>query len=161
MENLPVNPQGKGAVCERDGRIPPPSVGNRVWGELNRLEVLCPISRTFLFVKFLGTVGVFLCNQLAFAGFIQLRDNPMLVISQFITIMNQKEEADYKPESFYFCEIAWQLAPGREAAGGCRAPRGTWGWGSAARCASPNRNLEGQTGEIWGCSPCSLSFASA
>lgn len=34
----------------------------------------------------------------------------MLVTSQFINVMNQKEEAGYKSESFYLCAIAWQLA---------------------------------------------------
>lgn len=42
----------------------------------------------------------------------------MLVISQFINIMNQKEEADYKSESFYLCEISWQLAAARKTVEG-------------------------------------------
>lgn len=42
----------------------------------------------------------------------------MLVISQFINIMNQKEEADYKSESFYLCEISWQLAAVRKTVEG-------------------------------------------
>lgn len=42
----------------------------------------------------------------------------MLVISQFINIMNQEEEADYKSESFYLCEISWQLTAAREAVEG-------------------------------------------
>jgi len=57
-------------VREPSGRVPP-SPASSGESELKPPQPLRTVSRTFLFVKFPGTPGFFLCNQLSFAGFIQ------------------------------------------------------------------------------------------